>query len=73
MAESTLTYDPDDTIAMLFRKGIPQVVVIDGQDATAFDDRYVGPQSTYGPIARAATIARLRALADELEKEPTDG
>lgn len=72
MAQGAVYYDDEREYVMTFRKGLPMIVVADGDSATSFTDGFDG-DIRLAAMQRAATIARLRTLADLLEGPSREG
>lgn len=64
----TTQVEPAEPEVICVRAGHePQIAVWNGASWTTYTDRYTGSPLAEPPIQRAATVARLRALADIIE------
>ena len=60
-----------DYIACDILKGVPTIVVTDGEQAFLFTDQFGGDDSiNFPPMVKASIAARLRVLADLIEFGP---
>lgn len=68
--QGAIAIEDDRVICQLDKRSGPAVIVWTGSTYTVWFDSYRGERATYDdipPVQRAVTVARLRALANQLE------